>query len=594
MKSCILFFTLFIAMFLNAQVNESFTDGDFTENPEWIGLNQNFIINSSGQLQSNATATSVSSLFTASESIINASWECRLKINYTTSSSNYASVYIVSDNIDVINGCNGYYVQVGGTNDEVSLFVQQGTKKTKIIDGVDKRTDGNPVEIIIKVKRDANGNFELYSKLNSETEYFLEGKVQNTVVESCNYFGLLYSNTSTTGSAYFFDDIFVNGERALDTTAPQIESISIEEPNKILVSFSEKMKFTNGLFEVDKGIGAATANQISSDLKSITLTFEKDFEKGQIYTLNITGITDFAGNELKTNNISTGIPEPIESGDLVWNEIMFENAETSVEYLEIYNKSNKVLNISGLIFTTRKTDGTLNTGNKIPEQTFMAPQAYVAFCSDADSLRKYYDLPVGNEIVETQWTTLNNESATVVLCNGTKDTIYDELNYTAKWHHVLVKNPKGVALEKINPFLETQSQASWHSAGSDVKYGTPGYQNSQYREIDKNETDQKFVWVEPEAFSPDMDGVDDVCFIHYKTDTSGYVANIIILNSVGERISVVASNTLLSAEGYYIWDGRTTKGLNANVGIYVLYFEAFNPTTGQKKIKKLPVVVTSR
>jgi hypothetical protein len=496
--------------------------------------------------------------------------------------------------MNIIDGLNGYYVQVGGTNDEVSLFLQQGTTKTKIIDGTDKRTDGNPIEIKIKVKRDNKGNFELYSKLITETEYYTEGKVQNTDVGFSSYFGLLYSNTSSTGSSYYFDDIKVTGEKAPDTELPRFNSIKIEASDKIHVNFSEKMKFTNAHFDVDKGIGLSTAIEISSDFKSAILTFGSVFQKGEIYTLTVTGLTDLSGNKLLQNFITTGIPEPIENGDLVWNEIMFENPENSVEYLEIYNKSNKLLNISGLEFTTRKMDGTLNTGNKIPEKTFIAPQAYLALSSDVDSLRKYYSLPEGSEIIQTLWATLNNQSASIVLCNEAKDTIYDELTYNTKWHHILVKNPKGVALEKINPFLETQNQASWHSAGSDVNYGTPGYKNSQYREIENKLIDNKFVWIEPEAFSPDMDGINDVCFIHYKTDSNGFVANVLILNSVGEKIYRLASNNLLSAEGYFTWDGRTDKGLNANAGIYVLYFEAFNPQTGEKIIKKLPVVLTSR
>jgi len=122
---------IFSPIFLIAQVNESFTDGDFTNNPEWSGLTSNFIVNGSMQLQSNAASASTSYLFTASEAFNKAVWECKVKITYTTSSSNYASIYIVSDNTDILNGCNAYYVQVGGTNDEVSLFVQQGTKKQK-------------------------------------------------------------------------------------------------------------------------------------------------------------------------------------------------------------------------------------------------------------------------------------------------------------------------------------------------------------------------------------------------------------------------------------------------------------------------------
>ena len=272
---------------------------------------------------------------------------------------------------------------------------------------------------------------------------------------------------------------------------------------------------------------------------------------------------------------------------------MFENPETSLEYIEIYNKSDKLLDVSGMIFTTRKTDGTMNTGNVIPSQTPILPRGYLAFCSDAELLRAYYSCPPESNIISTEWSSLNNESATLILTNSAKDSIFDELQYNVKWHNALVKNPKGVALERINPDLVTQDAASWHSAASTTNFGTPGYRNSQFRDLLDAVNVDKFVWTEPESFSPDNDGINDVCIIKYKTDAAGYVANVIILNTVGVKVVQLGANILLPTEGFLIWDGKTASGKTANVGIYVLYFEMFNPNTGERKQQKLPIVVSS-
>ena len=594
MKNLSLIFILFVPFFCFAQVNESFLDGNFINNPIWTGTTTNFTVNNSLQLQSQAKATSVSFLFTPSEAMENATWECWVKINYSTSSSNYAAIYLASDKNDITSGCNGYYVQVGGTNDEVSLFVQEGTKKTKIIDGADKRTDCNPVELRIKVTRDADGNFALYSKLASETNWVLEGTTQNNLIKASNYFGLLYANTTSTGSAYFFDDIVVTGTKAVDKIAPSWTSFSIEQPNKLKLGFSEAMDFSHAAFSVDQEIGSPASENISVDKTSVMLNFPSDFERGKIYTLQVSGLTDLAGNALPDTSRNIGIIEPKLPGDLKINEVMFDNPLNSMEYLEIYNTSDKVLDISNVIFTTRKTDGSLNTGNKIPPKALMLPHTYLALCENADSVRNYHNSPIESRIISTGWSALNNESATLVLTNSAKDTIYDELTYNVKWHHALVKNTKGVALEKINPLLPTQNSESWHSAASEVNYGTPGYKNSQYRDVINNESGPKTVWTEPEAFSPDNDGVNDVCFIHYKTETHGYMANVTILNQVGTKVFQLASNILLATEGILTWDGRTDKGKNANVGIYILYFEMFNPETGARKHLKLPIVVSSR
>jgi len=332
---------------------------------------------------------------------------------------------------------------------------------------------------------------------------------------------------------------------------------------------------------------------VSADDKSATLVFDRSFEKGVIYSLQVSGINDIAGNSPSELTKWTGIPEAAIPGDLVLNEVMFENADNSVEYIEIYNNSHKVINLKTTTFTTRKTDGSLNSGHQIATETLMAPRSYVALCSDPDSLKNYYCISQEN-IFKIGWSALNNQSSTLILCNEEKDTIYDELTYNVKWHHPLIKNTKGVALEKINPAMPTQDAASWHSAASEVKYGTPGLINSQYRAIESSETVEKTVWLDPEAFSPDNDGVNDLCFIRYKNKTNGNIANALILNAVGVKIYELASSVLLSTEGYLTWDGRTDKGQIANAGIYILYFEVFNPESGFRTIKKLPLVVSFR
>ncbi len=594
MKNLSLFFVFFVPVLCFGQVNENFTDGDFTNNPIWTGTTSNFVVNAAYELQSQAKTTSTSFLFTPSVAFEDASWECTVKITYNPSAYNYAMFYLASDKNDVTAGCKGYYVQVGGSNDEVSLYVQEGTKKTRIIDGKDKRTNSNPVNLRIKVTRDSNGNFMLYDKLPSESDYVLEGSAQNKAVMGSSFVGLLFANTTLTGNDYYFDDIVVTGEKVVDKDPPLWTSFQLEQPSSLILGFSEPMDFARAAFSVDQGMGSPASQEISKDNSSITLSYDSGFERGKIYTLQTTGLTDLAGNPLSNPTRMTGITESIEPNDLVINEVMFNNPDSSEEYLEFYNRSDKLLDVSGLIFTTRKTDGTLNTGNSLPPQTTMLPGSYLAVTSDAERVRKYHACPDGSNILTTGWSTLNNESATVVLTNSGKDTVYDELTYNVKWHHSLVKDPKGVALERINPDLPTQHQESWHSAASEVNYGTPGYKNSQYRELDTNVKMDKFVWIEPESFSPDNDGVNDVCFIRYKTDANGYVANVIILNAIGIKIVQLASNILLSTEGFLTWDGHTDAGKNANVGIYVLYFEMFNPNTGSRKQLKLPIVVSSR
>jgi hypothetical protein len=593
MRKLKLFFIIFVPLFLNAQINESFTDGDFLEQPEWVGSTTNFVVNPQFQLQSNAITTSTSWLFTPSAVIENAVWECSMKIKYTTSSSNYAALYLISDVTDLTNGCNGYYVQVGGTNDEVSLYLQQGIKKTKIIDGADKRTDGNPVEIRIKVTRDTDGKFTLFSKLATETEYQQEGSVTNTAVTSTKNFGVLFANTSTTGSSYYFDDIIVTGEVAADNIAPELLSAKIVLPNRLLLTFSESVDKSNASFFVSNELNSPQSVLLQND-KTIELTFDASFEKGTLYNIEINGVSDISGNVMLPLTKKIGLPEYAEFGDLIWNELMFNAPEGGQEYVEIINISEKLIDLTNIAFASRKTDGTLNTAVTILAENYVAPNEVIAFALSPDSVLNYHLPTADAQVIATKnWYNLNNETATLVLCNVAKDTVYDEISYDSRWHHVLISDKKGVALERIQPNRPTQDATNWHSAASEVNFGTPGYENSQYRALG-DVIPEKVVWCDPEAFSPDNDGANDICFVRYSTEYAGFVANVAVFNPTGVKIADLARNSLLSIDGFLTWDGKTLRGTNAETGIYLLYFEMFHPISGQKKIFKLPLVVSAR
>ncbi len=148
----------------------------------------------------------------------------------------------------------------------------------------------------------------------------------------------------------------------MDVEVPAWNGFALIEPNILNLFFTEAMDFSNATFSVDNNIGIPLSQAISADKSTIELTFGSNFEKGKIYNLETTGLMDLGGNALMLTQKSIGITEKIAVGDLIFNEVMFENPLNSLEYLEIYNSSNKLLDVSGLVFTTRKTDGSLNTG----------------------------------------------------------------------------------------------------------------------------------------------------------------------------------------------------------------------------------------
>ena len=503
MKKSMLIFCLFVSFSAFGQLYESFSDGNFTVNPSWTGTASNFKVNSAFQLQSAASTASVSWLFTPSAAIENAVWECTFRIDYSTSSSNFACMYLVATaELPDPAFFYGYYGQIVATADEVSFYRKQGSVKEKLIDGTDKRTDGKTVQIRVRVTRDSLGTFRLFSKTAIETDFYFEGEVKDQQVQSSQWFGISFTNTATTGSLYFFDDIEVSGR------------------------------------------------EVSDPLK------------------------------------------PLLPGDVCFNELMFHHPDSSAEYIELYNRTDKRIDLSGLTFATRRSDGSVSTGTIVPKGITLDAFSCIALTSDSTKLRIHHSLPDTANIVQCGWTNLNNEGATLLLLDISRTTVIDSVSYSARQHHVLIHDTKGVALEKMHPDLPSSVLINWHSASSASNYGTPGMLNSQFREQGTASGDH--LSLAQDWFSPDNNGINDRCIIQYKMPLPGYMLRLAVCTPDGALWLQLLTGELLSSEGFFSWDGQNKEGRISPPGIYILVAELFHPEQGVTKCLKMPVLLTIR
>jgi hypothetical protein len=182
-----------------------------------------------------------------------------------------------------------------------------------------------------------------------------------------------------------------------------------------------------------------------------------------------------------------------------------------------------------------------------------------------------------------------DDKGVVVILNG-RGAIVDELKYDGKWHFALIDNEGGIALERIDYNKPTQDQNNWQSAASTVGFGTPTYQNSQFRSdlILKGE-----VTVSPKTFSPDNDGTDDFALISFQMGEPGNVANITIFDAQGRPVRNLVKNATLAQQGTFRWDGLNDKQAKVAIGPYIIYTDVFN-LNGKRRQYKNTIVVAAR
>ena len=281
--------------------------------------------------------------------------------------------------------------------------------------------------------------------------------------------------------------------------------------------------------------------------------------------------------------------EPIEPGDVLINEVLFNPVAGGNDFVEIYNNSKKEIAVNRLYLASR--DSKLELTQIYPlsiSKNIFFPESYLALTKDTNGIFPWFDIQCPECFLQMEkFPSYNNDFDYVVLLNEQMQVI-DELSYTEKMHHPILAAEKGISLERISFTKNTNDIKNWHSASTTSRYGTPGYQNSQFEIEDLNTPKIAFS---PESFSPNFDGYNDEYQIQYELDKPGYVANISIFDAAGRFIMKLANNEILGTSGTIVWNGDDQTGQRQNLGVYVVLVEIFN-TSGEVYKYKDGVVLT--
>ncbi len=462
---------------LNAQVFDDFSDGDFTNNPTWIGDSSSWtIINE--ELRSNDTLTNRSFVLATPNSLINnTEWRCKLRLLFSTSGANYVDIFVVADTSALASTTvNGYFVRVGGTPDEISLFKKTGSTSVKIIDGIDGRSQFSTSNntILINLTRSSSGLWTLRSDNNDGQGWVTEGDTVDFGFTSTSWFGFLVrQSTASFFLKHFIDDVSV-GPIPVDSIAPFVQNITVPNDSTVLVNFSEAVQL-NGNYTLTPG-GVVPSSRALAGVGIVDLRFAAPFTPGQPYTISISGVSDIAGNPMDSaQSFSFTWTPPFVPGfkDLVINEILADPTPVvglpNAEFVEIYNPTSQSIDLQGYRFSDPGATGVIGSSFSL------GPQSYVILCPSS-AVAQFQTF--GNVIGLSPWPTLNNDRDSLWL-RRPDGTLIDEVAYSNTWYASSVKRDGGWSLELINPFTPCSESNNWAESVNSTG-GTPGSQNSVF------------------------------------------------------------------------------------------------------------------
>jgi hypothetical protein len=385
------------------------------------------------------------------------------------------------------------------------------------------------------------------------------------------------SNSPTGGSPGKMNSV---NQSLTDNIAPEIDFISTSQ-NEIIVHFTKAIYYTGGIsINPEILIDSVFYNKFPND--ELRIYLKDSLQRNTIYHLTI-ATSDCSGNTIDKIPRRFGLADSATQNDVVINEILFNPFSDGADFVEIYNRSNKLIDLSQLRFSSRDDKGFLSAAQTIVNHTqFIFHNEYAAFTTDKNNILQNYPTHDATKIFElSSLPALNNDVGSIALIwpNG---TVIDEFTYSEKMHDQLLTNVDGVSLERINPDI-----SQWHSAAQDIGWATPGLPNSQF--LQSSTTTSEFH-LQEKKLTPNEDGNKDFAMISYQLDKSGYKATINIYDASGALVKILANNFFLGTQGEFQWNGTDDSGNILPVGIYILYAEYFHDSAAVKHWKESVVL----
>jgi len=322
----------------------------------------------------------------------------------------------------------------------------------------------------------------------------------------------------------------------------------------------------------------------------ILLRFEEDLKEGIKYQVKISNLRDCSGNLFDKNQYAwMAKPSEAVAGDVVINEVLFNARVQAPKFVEVYNTSGKFINLKDWKLANLNSAGEVaNRRILFTEDYVLEPFSHLVFTTDAERL--YQEYPKGDPGRFIAYATLPSfpiSSGNVIFLSP-DEQLKELFSYHERMHHSLLRDRRGVSLERLSPLAPVDDPNNWQSAAASVGFATPGRRNSQVFEGQEG----MGIEIHPKVFNPELPGPDAYVTISYKMDVAGKTANVRIYSVNGTLIRDICQNAIWGREGFYLWDGTDSSGRKVRPGHYVLWAEVFDLEGKVSSFKKTVVVGT--
>jgi len=260
---------------------------------------------------------------------------------------------------------------------------------------------------------------------------------------------------------------------------------------------------------------------------------------------------------------------------IVINEIMFAPRTGGPEWIEVFNRSNSIVDLVG--WTMEDADST-KPRCITSISTFLEPNNYICIVQDKSTFISFF--PSASCLIlepRNGWPRLNNTGDTIILRDSTGAMI-DALTYDDHWG-----GSTGTSLERIHPDWPSNNPGTWSSSVS-PSMASPCNRNSIFASLS---TGKATLLVDPDPF-------DYETTISYRLTIPTAIMKLQIYDIQGRLVRTIIDQEPCGSTGSVTWNGTGDTGKELRTGVYILYLEAINAEMGVLDRVKKTVVLAKR
>ncbi len=383
-------------------------------------------------------------------------------------------------------------------------------------------------------------------------------------------------------------------EPIADELLAVLEATYAESATSVLLTFNKAMSqsaLATSNYSILPNIVVSAVEAITADNKVVRLILDTPLEIGTNYQIIYsTDITDCAGVPVAAITVPMffSLPASYSVGDLIINELLPDPLTGGVRFVELYNRSNKILDLGQLVIAAIRLDG--EVGYAVDVQAVISPGEYVVFTPEPTDILSKYTVSNPAKLYKTTLPSFDasEDNLTIYTATASGPLYIDQLNYTKEFRNALLPSSDGISLERITTDAVPNIAANWQSAAATAGGGTPTAPNSQLRPASPPENEG--ISLESVTVSPDGDGFEDQLLVNIALATEGNIANLHIYDAQGRLVRQLLRQTLVGPVASLRWDGDTDEGLKARIGPHVLWLEVIGTDGVVQHFRKTCVV----